>query len=99
MPHEDNPTVSKLLSLLIDEIGSAKKIANLEAIQTEIKEEWPTLDDVEGAYVEAVLRHTHGNKQAAARLLNVDRKTLDRMIKRHNLSLLEARTQGASGGI
>jgi DNA-binding NtrC family response regulator len=97
LPHEDNPTVSKLLSLLIDEIGSAKKIANLEAIQTEITEEWPTLDDVEGAYVEAVLHHTHGNKQAAARLLNVDRKTLDRMIKRHGLSLLEARTQGASG--
>jgi hypothetical protein len=32
-----------------------------------------------------VLEHTRGNKQAAARLLGVDRKTLDRMIKRHNI--------------
>jgi ActR/RegA family two-component response regulator len=34
--------------------------------------------------MERVLAHTGGNKQAAARLLNVDRKTLDRMIKRHS---------------
>jgi DNA-binding NtrC family response regulator len=40
---------------------------------------------VEGRYVEKVLAHTGGNKQAAARLLEVDRKTLDRMIKRHNI--------------
>jgi transcriptional regulator of acetoin/glycerol metabolism len=32
-----------------------------------------------------VLEHTRGNKQAAARLLKIDRKTLDRMIKRHNI--------------
>jgi DNA-binding NtrC family response regulator len=48
--------------------------------------EWPPLGEVEGRYVERMLRHTAGNKQAAARLLGVDRKTLDRMIKRHNLS-------------
>ena len=34
-----------------------------------------------------VLAHTRGNKQAAARLLEVDRKTLDRMIKRHNIPM------------
>jgi len=32
-----------------------------------------------------VLEHTGGNKQAAARILAVDRKTLDRMIKRHQI--------------
>jgi len=47
------------------------------------KQEWPTLAVIEGRYMERVLAHTGGNKQAAARLLNVDRKTLDRMIKRH----------------
>lgn len=46
-------------------------------------EEWPTLAVIEGRYMDRVLAHTGGNKQAAARLLNVDRKTLDRMIKRH----------------
>ena len=32
-----------------------------------------------------VLENTRGNKQAAARVLAVDRKTLDRMIKRHHI--------------
>ncbi len=48
-------------------------------------EEWTKLSIVEGRYVAKVLAHTRGNKQAAARLLDVDRKTLDRMIKRHNI--------------
>jgi DNA-binding NtrC family response regulator len=62
--------------------------ANLEVeAMPAMKEEWPALTEVEGRYVARVLDHTGGNKQAAARLLNVDRKTLDRMIKRHNVSL------------
>ena len=47
-----------------------------------VQKEWPYLSELETAYVETVLRHTEGNKQAAARLLNIDRKTLDRIIKR-----------------
>ena len=50
-------------------------------------EEWVPLSEVEGRYVARVLSHTRGNKQAAARLLEVDRKTLDRMIKRHNIPM------------
>lgn len=50
-------------------------------------EEWTSLAVVEGRYVAKVLQHTRGNKQAAARLLEVDRKTLDRMIKRHHITL------------
>jgi DNA-binding NtrC family response regulator len=48
-------------------------------------EEWVPLSTIEGRYVAEVLEHTHGNKQAAARVLAVDRKTLDRMIKRHHI--------------
>lgn len=47
--------------------------------------DWVTLSEIEGRYVTRVLEHTGGNKQAAARVLDVDRKTLDRMIKRHNI--------------
>jgi DNA-binding NtrC family response regulator len=50
-----------------------------------VNEDWVTLSEVEGRYVERVLKHTGGNKQAAARVLSVDRKTLDRMIKRHHI--------------
>jgi DNA-binding NtrC family response regulator len=48
-------------------------------------EEWPTLAEWEKHYVAKVLVHTKGNKQAAARLLGVDRKTIERMIKRYQL--------------
>jgi two-component system, NtrC family, response regulator AtoC len=48
-------------------------------------EEWPPLAEIEGRYVARVFAHTKGNKQAAARLLKIDRKTLERMIKRHSI--------------
>lgn len=48
-----------------------------------VNEVWLPLAAIEGRYVARVLAHTGGNKQAAARVLGVDRKTLDRMIKRH----------------
>ena len=54
-------------------------------------DEWVTLSEIEGRYVARVLEHTRGNKQAAARVLEVDRKTLDRMIKRHNIDCQHAR--------
>lgn len=50
-------------------------------------EDWFSLSVVEGQHVARVLDHTGGNKQAAARILGVDRKTLDRMIKRHHISV------------
>ncbi len=48
-------------------------------------DDWVPLSVIEGRYVARVLEHTCGNKQAAARVLAVDRKTLDRMIKRHHI--------------
>jgi two-component system, NtrC family, response regulator AtoC len=54
-------------------------------------EEWVPLSEIEGRYVAQVLEHTRGNKQAAARVLAVDRKTLDRMIKRHHIDSEKAR--------
>jgi DNA-binding NtrC family response regulator len=48
--------------------------------------DWPSLGAVEGEYVTRALGHTNWNKQATARMLNVDRKTVDRMIKRYNIN-------------
>jgi len=61
--------------------------AAVDGSKLEAAEEWGPLSDVEGRYVAKVLAHTRGNKQAAARVLEVDRKTLDRMIKRHNIPM------------
>ena len=49
------------------------------------KQECLSLAMIEGRHVARVLAHTGGNKQAASRILGVDRKTLDRMIKRHGI--------------
>jgi two-component system response regulator AtoC len=56
-------------------------------------EDWVPLSKIEGRYVARVLEHTGGNKQAAARVLEVDRKTLDRMIKRHHINSQHLRAQ------
>lgn len=57
-------------------------ITKAKSKDNDVQREWPYLGEVEVAYVDIVLRHTNGNKQAAARLLKIDRKTLDRIIKR-----------------
>jgi two-component system, NtrC family, response regulator AtoC len=56
------------------------------ALDRPANDDWVTLSEIEGRYVARVLDHTGGNKQAAARVLAVDRKTLDRMIKRHHIT-------------
>lgn len=43
---------------------------------------WKSLAEVEEDYVVKVLSHTGGNKQAAARLLKIDRKTLSRIVSK-----------------
>jgi two-component system response regulator HydG len=48
-------------------------------------EEIYSLAELEARHVARVLAHTGGNKQAAARLLGIDRTTLQRMLKRHRL--------------
>ncbi|HYY95786.1 MAG TPA: helix-turn-helix domain-containing protein, partial [Pyrinomonadaceae bacterium] len=50
--------------------------------------------ELEGRHIARVLAHTGGNKQAAARLLGIDRTTLQRMIKRHGLDLGGLRNNG-----
>jgi DNA-binding NtrC family response regulator len=66
--------------------------ANLTAAALrEVEEQWVPLAEIEARYVRRVLVHLKGNKQATARLLGVDRKTLDRMIKRHNIDFINIR--------
>lgn len=89
MPDEEISKLHEMLSLILEEIRSTKKAANPLPLDETRQENWPYLADMERVYVKHVLRHTRGNKQAAARILNVDRKTLDRMIKRHKLNLSE----------
>ncbi|HYR77092.1 MAG TPA: sigma-54 dependent transcriptional regulator [Pyrinomonadaceae bacterium] len=64
---------------------SQRRNEEMISVEPEAKQDWPQLSEIEGRYVASVLEHTGGNKQAASRVLGVDRKTLDRMIKRHKI--------------
>ncbi len=47
------------------------------------EEQWVTLDEIKARYAEKVLAHTKGNKQAAIKILGIDRKTLVGIVKRN----------------
>lgn len=47
------------------------------------EKKWATLAEMEQKYVTEVLAHSNGNKQSASRILNIDRKTLARIINRN----------------
>jgi transcriptional regulator of acetoin/glycerol metabolism len=47
----------------------------------------PTLDDVQRDHVLRVLEACHGIRTLAARVLEIDRKTLYRMLKRYEMRL------------
>lgn len=50
-------------------------------------ETWPTLTQIETDYIDRVLRHTQGNKQAAARILGIDRTTVIRKITQYQIDV------------
>jgi DNA-binding NtrC family response regulator len=54
-----------------------------------------SLSELECRHIKRVIERTHGNKQAAARILGIDRSTLQRMIKRYNLE--EVKTENGYG--
>ena len=48
---------------------------------------WLPLGELERRYLVRVLYHTRGNKKKAAEVLDVDRKTLSRMVERHAINV------------
>jgi DNA-binding NtrC family response regulator len=49
-----------------------------------IDQDWPTMSTLERRYVERVLERTGGNKTAAATILGVDRRTLQRLFAKED---------------
>lgn len=70
----------------IGSAATASPAADVAAPGRGIFDKGLALAQLEGLYVAHVLGQTKGNKQAAARVLGVDYKTLLRMIKRHNIT-------------
>ncbi|MFN3330668.1 MAG: helix-turn-helix domain-containing protein, partial [Pyrinomonadaceae bacterium] len=57
-----------------------KDVTSFEEFFKSAQGEWLSLAEMQKRYAEAVLASTKGNKQAAARILKIDRKTLLRII-------------------
>jgi len=49
---------------------------------TTLEADWPTLDELQRRYIERVLEHTGRNKTAAASILGIDRRTVQRLTAR-----------------
>lgn len=47
--------------------------------------DWPTLDELERRYLQLALEKVHGNRQHAADLLGIARRTIQRLIMRYGL--------------
>ncbi len=90
--------LTKLNLNLDDQPVLAHSVSNMEApakpsgaeLQTElfgnlIQQNTP-LDEIDRLYIEAVLRSTYWNKSKAARILQIERTTLDRRLKKYGLA-------------
>jgi DNA-binding NtrC family response regulator len=60
---------------------AVRSIEPAAAEEGAIDADWPTLEVLQRRYIEKVLAHTDQNKTAAAQLLGIDRRTLQRMPK------------------
>src|SRR5689334_20227103 len=89
---EDEVAAGRFSHDLFACLNRASIVMPLLRVPHQANNDWVTLSVIEGRYVARTLEHTGGNKQAAARLLAVDRKTLDRMIKRHHIDSHHVKT-------
>lgn len=69
----------------LDMAGDAEAVRQLAAPRHQSDE----LAAVERAHIVDVLRRQHGNKARAARVLNVNRRSLYRLLKRYEIRLAE----------
>ncbi len=79
---------------LPDRVRNCSKVAMNELVASEREvsgadEELLSLAEVESRHIFLVLARTGGNKQAAARVLGIDRTTLQRKLERYNLEQAE----------
>ena len=90
---EDLPERVRGFSKSTAEATAAKPVQAAEAKRVDTDEELLSLAEIEGRHIFRVLARTGGNKQAAARVLGIDRTTLQRKLERYNLE-----RNGTNGG-
>jgi DNA-binding NtrC family response regulator len=69
-----------------EEVTPGDVALHLPAISPEIEGRLPSLDEVERRHILKVLQHTRGNRARAAKILDVDPKTLYNKLKSYDIS-------------
>jgi two-component system response regulator HydG len=67
-----------------DEVTAADLSLHLSPVSAEVEQSLPSLEEVERRHILKVLQNTAGNRARAAKILNVDPKTLYNKLKTYN---------------
>ncbi len=70
---------------IIDEADLPLAASPLRSILNKYdRQNYPSLKELDNEYIKLVLEKTNGNKQLAARILKIDRKTISRLLTKYN---------------
>lgn len=83
---DDEPELPKAAPAAADpSIGMETAVDPLVDLWGSFVQRAASLDEIDRLYIEAVLRTTHWNKSKASRILQIERTTLDRRLKRYGI--------------
>ncbi|MGE0884727.1 MAG: sigma-54-dependent transcriptional regulator [Blastocatellales bacterium] len=80
-------TLDCLPSHMIEDSATQSALSENDHAGAAIAADWPTMEELQRRYLQLALEKVHGNRQHAADLLGIARRTVQRLIARYDLPL------------